>query len=116
MARTAAAHSNKVVARGGEDAALRYGSAPVTGAADALQSHGNRARRVDLADKIDGANVDTKFERGGRDQQANLAVLQLALGGQAQLAREAAVVRGDQVVADAFAQVHGQPLGQACAC
>ena len=95
----------QVVARGGEEAAFGDGSTPVTGAAHALQCDSDGARRVDLADKVDGANVDAKLERCGRDQQANLAVLQLALGVEAQLAREAAVMGGDLVFADALAKM-----------
>jgi hypothetical protein len=71
----------QVVARGGKQTALGDRSTPVAGAAHALQSNCNRARRVDLADQIDGADVDAQFERRRRNQQANLAVLQLALGG-----------------------------------
>ena len=41
------------VARRREDAALRNRAAPVAGAADALQRHGDRAWRTDLADQID---------------------------------------------------------------
>ena len=68
------------VARGGEEAAFGDSATPVTGAAHALQCDRDGARRVDLADQIDGADVDAELERRGRDQQANLAVLQLALG------------------------------------
>ena len=106
----------QVVARGGEEAAFGDGSAPVTGAADALQRDGDGARRVDLADQVDGADVDAEFERRGRDQQANLAVLQLALGIETQLARQAAVMGGDLILADALAEMHGDAFGQACAC
>ena len=84
----------------------------MTGAAHALQRHGNRARRVDLADQIDGADIDAQLQRRRRHQQANLAVLQLALGVQAQLARQAAVMRRDQFFADALAQVQRHALGQ----
>ncbi len=52
----------QVVARGGEQAAFGDGSAPVTGAAHALQRDRDGARRVDLADQVDGADVDAEFE------------------------------------------------------
>src|ERR1035441_7348680 len=55
----------KVVAGGGEEAALGDGSAPVAGAADALHGDGDRARAGDLADEGDVADVDSEFERGG---------------------------------------------------
>ena len=102
----------QIVARGGKDAALGDGSAPVTGAADALQGHGNRARGIDLADQVDRSDIDAEFQRSGGDQQANLAVLQFAFGCQTNLARQAAVMRGYQFFPNAFAQVHRQPLGQ----
>ena len=85
------------IARGGEDAAFGNRAAPVAGAADALQSPPNRARGADLADQIDAADVDAQFERSGGDESANLAGFQFAFGGEAQLAREAAVMRGDRV-------------------
>ena len=54
---------DQFVARCGEDAAFGNGSAPVSGAADALQHHGNRARRADVADKVDVSDVNTEFQR-----------------------------------------------------
>ena len=112
MARTVAAHSTQIVARGGEQAALGNGAAPVAGAAHALQRDRNRARRIDLADQVDVADIDAELQRSGRHQQANLAVLQLALGVQAQLARQAAVMRGHQLFADALAQMQRHALRQ----
>ncbi len=102
----------QVVARSGEEAAFGDGSTPVTGAAHALQCDSDGARRVDLADEVDGANVDAKLKRCGCDQQANLAVLELALGVEAQLAREAAVMGGDLVFSDALAKMHGDAFSQ----
>src|ERR1700730_16410015 len=46
---------DKVVARRGEEAALRYRSAPVTRAPDTLQTNRDRTRRADLGDEIDAA-------------------------------------------------------------
>ena len=95
---------DEFVARGGEDASLGNGSAPVSRTAHALQCHGDRSRRTDLADQIDGADVDAEFERSRRHQQAHLAVLQLAFGLQAQLARKAAVMRRHLVFAQSLVQ------------
>ena len=103
---------DQVVARGGEEASLGNRAAPVAGAADALQGDGNRARRTDLAHQIDGADVDAEFERRGRDQHFHLAVLQFLFGREAQLAREAAVMRGDIVFAEPLAQMVRDALGQ----
>ena len=66
-------------------------------------SAGAMARgEFDLADEIDGADVDAELERGGGDEQFDLAGFELALGFEAKLAREAAVVRGDVFMAEAL--------------
>ena len=99
-ARTSAAHStssSRVVAK---MRPLGIGAAPVAGAADALQRDGNRARRADLADQIDVADIDSQFERRRRHERAQFARFQLRFGGEPQLARQAAVVRGHRVFAE----------------
>ena len=48
----------------------------VAGAADALHAAGDRGRRFDLDDQIDGAHVDAELERRGGDERADLARLQ----------------------------------------
>src|SRR4030081_3624292 len=53
---------DEIVARGGEDAALGNGATPVSSAANALQTDGDRSRRTDLANEVDAANVHSKFE------------------------------------------------------
>ena len=85
----------EVVAGGGEEAALGDGSAPVAGAADALHGDGDGAGGGDLADEVDVADVDAEFERGGGDEDLDLAVLQALLGVEAEVAGERAVVGGD---------------------
>src|SRR5581483_8549949 len=55
---------DKVVASGGEEACLGRGATPVTGTAGALQCGCDGARCVELADEVDGADVDTELERG----------------------------------------------------
>ena len=79
---------DQFVARGGEEAALRLRADPVARAADALQRDRDRARRADLADQIDGSDVDAELERSRRDHRPQLAVLQTRLGVQAQSWRE----------------------------
>jgi hypothetical protein len=49
----------KIVARGGEEAAFGNCAAPVARAPNALQRYGNRPGRVDLAYEIDGANINS---------------------------------------------------------
>ena len=84
----------------------------MAGAADALQRDRDRPRRADLADQVDRADVDAELERGGGHHGAQLAVLQPALGIQAQLARQAAVVRQNGVLAEPLGQVMRDALGE----
>jgi hypothetical protein len=67
----------------------------VAGAADALHGYGDGAGAADLADEVDVADVDAEFQRGGGDEDFDLAVFEALLGVEAQGAGERAVVRGD---------------------
>ena len=71
------------------------------------------ARRADLADEVDGADVDAELERGGGDDGAHLAGLEALLDAEAAVLREAAVVRGDVLFAEALREVVGDALGHA---
>ena len=82
-------------------------------AADALQERVDRARRAQLAHQIDIADVDAQLERCGRDQQLQLAALEALLGIEAQLLREAAVMRGDVLFAEALREMPRGALGGA---
>ena len=77
-----------------------------------MQKTGNGAGTAQLADQIDLADVDAQFQRGGGDQRLQLAALQTVLGGEALFFREAAMVRGDVLVAQSVAQAARQPFGQ----
>jgi hypothetical protein len=94
----------QIVASGSEKSALGNGSAPVAGPANALHGHGNGACCADLADEVDVADVDTKFERGSSDEYFYLPIFQSLLGVEAEVAREAAVMRSDVLIAQALAQ------------
>ena len=85
----------------------------MAGAADALQEGRDRARRADLADEIDVADVDAEFERGGRHERLQFAALEPLLGGEPQLLRQAAVMRGDGLFAEAIAEIARDALGHA---
>ena len=85
----------------------------MSGASDALQGHGDGARRADLADEIDVADIDAEFERGGGDEDAALALLEAALGLEAEMARERAVVGGDVLFAHALGEAVGDALDEA---
>ena len=59
---------------------------------DSLQAAGDRLRRLDLDDEVDGAHVDPELERRGRDEAWNPAGLQLLLDEHPLLAGKAAVM------------------------
>ncbi len=103
----------EVVAGGGEEAALGDGAAPVAGAADALHGDGDGAGGADLADEVDVADVDAELERGGGDEDADLAGLEALLGVEAEVAGERAVVGGDLLGAEAGAELEGDLFDEA---
>ena len=105
---------DQVVARQREQPALRHAADRVAGAADALQEAGDRARRAELADQVDVADVDAELQRRGGHQHLQLAALQPLLGVEALLLRQAAVVRGDRVFAEPLATT-GAPRARPCA-
>ncbi len=72
----------------------------MTGAADSLQERGDAARRLELADQVDGADVDAELERGSGDERLHLAGLQALLKAKTPLLGEAAVVRADVLLAE----------------
>ena len=74
---------DQFVARRRVQHALRFGADPVAGTPDALQTNRDRARRPDLHDDVDGADVDAEFERRRRDDRSQLAVLETRLGEEA---------------------------------
>ena len=71
---------DEIVARERKEAPLGRAANGVAGAADALQEGCNRARRTELADEIDIADVDSEFERGGRHQGFQFAPFEPLLG------------------------------------
>jgi hypothetical protein len=103
----------QVVQRQREQPPLGDGADGVAGAAHALQEGIDAARRADLAHQVDVADVDAQFERAGGHQRLELALLEPLLGLQAMLAREAAVVRRDVLLAEPLGQVARHALGGA---
>ena len=73
---------DEIVARERKQPALGRAADRVAGTADALQEGRDRARRADLADEIDVADVDAELERGGRHQRLEFAALQPLFGGE----------------------------------
>ena len=103
---------DELVAGGGEELAARRQAEGVPGAADALQEGADGAGRGDLADEVDGADVDAQLQGGGRDERAQVAALEALLHLQAAVLGERAVVAGDVLLADPLGQVVGDALGQ----
>ncbi len=116
VAATDAAHERRaleqLVARHREQAPLGGPPEVVARAADALQQRRDRARRAELHDEIDRADVDAELERRGRDRDLALAVLELLLRRQPQRARHRAVVRDDVLFADALLERRRDALDQ----
>ena len=104
---------DEVVAREREQPTLRRAADLMSGAADALQEAGDGARRAELADEVDLADVDAELQRGRRHQRLELAPLQAPLGVQPVLLRHAAVVGGDQLLAEPRRELARHPLGHA---
>ncbi|CAJ3327660.1 Uncharacterised protein [Burkholderia pseudomallei] len=102
---------DEFVARQRKEPPLRHAADMVPGAPDALQERRDAARRAELADELDVADVDAELERGRGDEQLEFAVLQALLGVEAMFLREAAVVRGDRVRAEPVRQMAGRALG-----
>ena len=107
---------DELVARQRKQPALGRAVDRVAGAADALQEAGDRARRAELADEVDVADVDAELERGGGDQRLQLAALQPLLGVEPLLLRQAAVMRGDLVLAEALGQLRASRARPCGAC
>ena len=105
---------DQLVAGRREDPAFRLGRVLdlMSRSADALQRDRDGSRRADLADQIDGADVDAELERRRGDDRLELAVLQLLFGRQPQLARQAAVMREHRVFAEPLAEMVRDALGQ----
>ena len=86
---------DELVARGGVDDAARNAAEVVVCAAHPLQERGDVVGRADLADELDGTDVDAELQRGGGDQRAQVTVAQAMLHALAALARERSVVGGN---------------------
>ncbi len=104
---------HKLIARQRKQPPLGRAGNRMPGAPDTLQEIRDRARRTDLANQIDIADIDAKLERSRRHQRLQRAALQPLLRIQAQLLRQAAVVRGDMFFADAIGKMAGHPFDQA---
>ncbi len=83
------------------------------GAADALQTGGDRLGRLDLDDEVDRAHVDAELERRRRDERGQLPRLQHVLDLEPLLARDRPVVGAGDVGLGELVQAVGDALGRA---
>ena len=104
---------DQLVARRRVDAPLGDGPARVARAADPLEQGGDAARRADLADQLDGPDVDAELERGRGDQGGQVARAQPRLEPEPAILGQAAVMGGDLALAEPLRQEVRDPLGQA---
>ena len=91
---------------------LGHGAELVAGPADALKPAGDRLRRLDLDDEVDGTHVDPELERRGGDEAGNLAELQELLDLDPLLARERSVVCARDLFLRQLVQSQREPLGE----
>src|SRR5581483_7149860 len=96
---------DQIVTRLGEEPSFRRAADRVTRAADTLQERRDAMRRSDLADEINGPDVDAELERGRRDERAQLTRFQSRLRIEAFFFRQTAVMRRHRVDTDAVAQM-----------
>src|SRR6266536_4543836 len=104
---------DELVARQREDTRLRNAADLMARAAGALQECRDRARRAQLTDELDVADVNAELERCRCDQHLQLARFQPLLGGEPQLLRHAAVMRHHLTGTEELGQVSCRALGHA---
>ena len=103
---------DELVARQRVETTLRRAGPAVVRAADALEERGDAARRADLAHELDRTDVDPELERRGGDERPQVAGAQAGLHAVPALLGQAAVVRGDDVVAQPGAELVREPFGE----
>ncbi len=103
----------QLVAREREQPSLRRAADGVAGAADPLQEARDRARRADLTDQVDIADVDAEFQRRRRHQRPQRAGLEPLLRRQPLFLRHAAMVRGHRLRPEPIGQLPSHPFGHA---
>src|SRR5271170_5263323 len=100
----------QVVGRHREEAAFGRSAETVPRSANALDGGRDGFGRIELADELDGADVDAEFERRGRYYRLQLAALEALLCEQPLGAREATMMRHDSVGAEPLLQVDRDAL------
>ena len=94
----------------GEDDAVGRLAHVVAGPADALQAGGDRWRRLDLDDQVDGPHVDPQLQAAGGDQRGQPTRLERLLDLEPLLARDAAMMGAHQLLPGELVQAAGQTL------
>ena len=77
-----------------------------------LQERGDATHGADLADEVDGADIDSQLERRRSDERAELPVLETTLSVEAGFLRQASMMSRHRVHAEPPFEVPGNPLGQ----
>src|SRR6185369_17469346 len=93
---------DQLVARGRIEAALGRGAPRVARAPDPLQERREAPGRPDLADELDGTDVDAQLERGRRHEDIQVPRPEPRLQLQPPVLREAAVMSRHAVLAHAL--------------
>ena len=101
---------HQLVAGRGEQPPLGHAADLVAGAPHPLQEGGDAARRADLADQVDIADVNAQLQRGGRHQHLQFPTLEPLLGIQPQLLGQRPVVCGHVLLTQQLAEVAGSAL------
>src|SRR5665213_1230205 len=103
----------QVATKLGEDPSAADLADTVTGPPDPLEAAGDRLRRLDLEDEIDGAHVDPELERRGGDETGKLPRLEQLLDLRALLARKRPVVRTRDIRLGELVEPQRDALGRA---
>ena len=99
----------------GKQNPLADGVDRVAGPADALHAAGDRRRRFDLDDEIDGSHVDAEFQGRGGAEGFDLAGLELLFDDRTLGSGEGTVVSAGDGFACQIVERAGEPLGDLAA-
>ena len=105
---------DEVAAELREEHSARGGADLVPGPPDPLQGAGDRGRRLDLHDQVDGPHVDAEFEAARRDDSGQSAALQLVLDDRPGLLAHRPVMGSRDDRARPVAHARGEHLGRWC--
>ena len=103
---------DKVVARERKQNALRRAIDRVATTTHSLQKCRNALRRRELHHEIDRTYIDAKLHRRRRDQHLKASRLEPLLGAVPVIFAHTAVMRTDDIVAEALGKREGKPLGE----